>query len=98
MYQVRPEKAHGHRGFKEEGVSRSWVWQRFHKTWGGGAVHQLGLEELTNVERSRENIPVGESFAGGRGGSRHWGGPSRWQRRICEGQEDGWGQLAHRGP
>lgn len=86
MYQVRPEKAHGHRGFKEEGFSMSWVWQKHHKT---GGVHQLGSEELTHVERSRENIPVGESFAGGLGGRRYWGSLSRWQRRRCEGQEDG---------
>ena len=47
-------------------------------------------EELTNVGKSRENIPVREHFAGGHGGKRRWGGPSRWQRKVCEGQEDGW--------
>lgn len=88
MYQAKPEKAIGHRRFKEEGVSMSWGWQRCHKTWGRGCP--LCSEELTNVEKSWENIPVREGFAGGHGGRRRWGGPSRWQRRVCEGQEDGW--------
>lgn len=95
MCQGGPEKNEGYRGgrgFKEEGVSMSWVF--------GKGVIKHGSSPVGFVRTYR----CGEK----RGEHPSWRRLCRWplrqedwviraggrQRRVCEGQEDGWGQLA----